>query len=805
MTKLVFAILITCVLLKMEIKSQANFSISIVPSGSTTICGTGTVGLIANPTGNHWTQISNFLGGYRLNAVGFGIGNKGYVGTGWETYYSKDFWEYDPATNTWTQKADFAGGIRTGAVAFSIGTKGYIGLGNNNNSGTLNGDIYNDFWEYDPVTNAWVRKADFAGSPRFQATGFNIGNKGYIGTGLYLGAYLDDFWEYDPIIDVWVRKANIGSGGRCSSVGFGIGSKGYIGTGLLGSTFGGVTDDFWEYDPLIDVWTQKTNFAGGVRQRAVGFNIGCKGYIGTGDFFNTYNDFWEYDPTTDSWIIKANFGGTARYSAVGFNIGGKGYIGLGNIYSTDFWEYDPTVTYSWSNGATTQSITATVTGVYSVTIASVACFTATTSQSVSISPIPIVSVNSSTLCSGTSVVLTASVVPSAGTVYSWSSGSSSNASVTLSPTSSNNYTVTATNAGCSSSAVSSLTVFPSTTAVTDFTYSSPVCMNSSNPLPNVTVGFSPNGFFSSASGLSLDTSTGLIDLNSSTAGSYAVTYSVATSNCMFGNMTTAPIVINAPTQAITDFSYSAPICLLAEDPLPILDLNFTGDGNYASSNGLSIDAVTGLIDLSNSVPGNYTVTYSVNTSSVSCVLAGTNSVSVVIQQNPVITVNPVSIINFGDNVNLVALSSAGTYTWYPTTNLSCTFCADPFASPNETTNYCVKTTDGSCTNSVCITVKVKMPCSDIAEMALPNAFSPNGDGSNDQFCIQGENACIKNFAMMIYDRWGEKVFETSNPDFCWDGTYNGKILDPNVFVYYIKGLYNNDKDFLKKGNITLIK
>ena len=68
------------------------------------------------------------------------------------------------AQNAWTQKADFGGTARYQAVGFSIGSKGYIGTGY--------GGLTKDFWEYDPNTNAWKQKADFGGTGRYQATGF---------------------------------------------------------------------------------------------------------------------------------------------------------------------------------------------------------------------------------------------------------------------------------------------------------------------------------------------------------------------------------------------------------------------------------------------------------------------------------------------------------------------------------------------------------------------------------------------------------------------------------------------------------
>jgi N-acetylneuraminic acid mutarotase len=80
---------------------------------------------------NHiWTQKADFAGGNRIFAIGFSIGNKGYIGTGGDGYsFYKDFWEYNPAVNSWTKKADVPYGIRIGAIGFSIGTKGYIGAG----------------------------------------------------------------------------------------------------------------------------------------------------------------------------------------------------------------------------------------------------------------------------------------------------------------------------------------------------------------------------------------------------------------------------------------------------------------------------------------------------------------------------------------------------------------------------------------------------------------------------------------------------------------------------------------------------
>jgi hypothetical protein len=141
--------------------------------------------------------------------------------------------------------------------------------------------------------------------------------------------------------DSWIEKGNFVGANRFGSVGFNIGSKGYIGTGIANSKL----TDFWEYDPSNDTWAQKANFGGTARVYASGFSIADKGYIGCGNDGTLTKDFWEYDPATNIWTKKADFGGDPRNAATAFSIGTKGYIGTGLIDATtrvnDFWEYDP--------------------------------------------------------------------------------------------------------------------------------------------------------------------------------------------------------------------------------------------------------------------------------------------------------------------------------------------------------------------------------------------------------------------------------------------------------------------------------
>ncbi len=88
-------------------------------------------------------------------------------------------------------------------------------------------------------------------------------------------------------------------------------------------------------------------------------------------------------------------------------------------------------------------------------------------------------------------------------------------------------------------------------------------------------------------------------------------------------------------------------------------------------------------------------------------------------------------------------------------------------------------------------------------MFIPNAFSPNGDNFNDVLYVRGK--CLVNFTFQVFNRWGEKVFETSDQKTGWDGTQNGQQLNTGVFVYKLEGTTYDGKSFIQKGNITLLR
>lgn len=326
---------------------------------------------------DYWTQLPDFQYGVRGGAVTVTIGDKAYMGLGVGAIWYNDFWEFDPKTNAWTQLARFPGQARQAAVAFALNGKIYAG------TGVYNRTAYKDFYEYDPALNLWTRKADYGGGYRYTAMSFTIGDKGYVGAGkdqgLYWGTY--DFWEYNPDMDTWTQRADIGNieNGyvrRSTGAAFSVGGKGYIGMGM--QDYDTRRRDLLEYNPETNKWTRKADFPdfginGYGRWCPVSFTIGNKAFVGTGYYANpypAYNDIWEYDPIQDTWTQRANVGTAGRGQGIGFTIGYKGYVGLGynNVgFLSDLWTYTPGV---FVQCPTTQSLCYDASNTYSIPVLS---------------------------------------------------------------------------------------------------------------------------------------------------------------------------------------------------------------------------------------------------------------------------------------------------------------------------------------------------------------------------------------------------------------------------------------------------
>jgi N-acetylneuraminic acid mutarotase len=153
----------------------------------------------------------------------------------------KDFYEYDPAVDQWTKKANYGGIAIDQAIGFSIGNKGYIGLGLSADTGAGR-DMSNHLWEYNPASDTWTRKKNWPFSEVSGGISFSLNNKAYVG----IGWGHDHLVEYDPEKDEWTRTFEFQGVPRSGAVAFTINDKGFI---LAGATAGSFLADLWEFSP----------------------------------------------------------------------------------------------------------------------------------------------------------------------------------------------------------------------------------------------------------------------------------------------------------------------------------------------------------------------------------------------------------------------------------------------------------------------------------------------------------------------------------------------------------------------------
>lgn len=253
-----------------------------------------------------------------------------------------------PADARWKQMADIPFKGRTNVFTFSIGANAYV-VG-----GVQSGTPTKELWEYNPATDEWTQKASYPGIAWLYLAGFVVNNKAYIGTGFGNNANSvnpdnKDLYEYDPVIDKWSRKTDFPGVAREGASGFSINGKGYLG---LGSIY--VLDkkfvDFYRYDPTADSWSRVADYPGEGQFSNLNFSTSSKGYVAWGlpiPITNKelgYKDIWEYNAIADKWIRREDFSGNPRSESAGITIGNNFYIGPGVSLTggivNDFWKYD---------------------------------------------------------------------------------------------------------------------------------------------------------------------------------------------------------------------------------------------------------------------------------------------------------------------------------------------------------------------------------------------------------------------------------------------------------------------------------
>lgn len=219
---------------------------------------------------------------------------------------------------------------------------------------------------------------------------------------------------------------------------------------------------------------------------------------------------------------------------------------------------------------------------------------------------------------------------------------------------------------------------------------------------------------------------------------------------------------------------------------------------FAENNGYDLLWNTGDTTATIWVNPDTTTTYEITTSN-NC---GTSSDEVVVVVQPLPNVMTSNDITTGLGADLtLSANGAESFVWEPDLG-ECqnNSCSNLYFIPTEETTFIVYGTDEyGCVNSDTIVININGDM----EVFVPNIFSPNSDGWNDELVIKGPK--LSNFQIMIFDRWGKIVFESDQQKIKWNGTKNNEPLDQGVYVYMLKGTTLLGKQIEQNGNIMLAR
>jgi len=172
-----------------------------------------------------------------------------------------------------------------------------------------------------------------------------------------------------------------------------------------------------------------------------------------------------------------------------------------------------------------------------------------------------------------------------------------------------------------------------------------------------------------------------------------------------------------------------------------------------------------------------------------------------------VIVHPGAMMYLGDSVTLYPgeqyhinpQTNCTQFEWTPSAGLSSAFVQDPMASPTSSTRYIVTaTTEYGC--KIVDTLNIRVEADGILD--VPNAFAPGGN--NREFRVLRKGDATLNY-FRVYNRWGNLVFETTDINKGWDGTYKGVPQPMGVFVYDVQAVTSAGTLFSKHGNVTLIR
>ncbi|MFT5823783.1 MAG: gliding motility-associated-like protein [Crocinitomix sp.] len=412
----------------------------------------------------------------------------------------------------------------------------------------------------------------------------------------------------------------------------------------------------------------------------------------------------------------------------------------------------------------------------------------TASIDILIEAIPIVTATASAtdICQGESVTLTGG-----GTdTYIWDGGATDGVAFTPGTTGTIDFIVTGTDAtsGCQNTATVSVTVHETPLVEANAT-TTEVCIGESVTL--------------TGSGADSYTwSGGIFDGVSFTPGALGSTTYTVTGTSAFGCTATATIDISViDCEPVSpDFIMKNPLCI--GDCITIMDASTGGtieswDWDFGGAVDPSVSTDQNPV-ICVTTAGAYTVQLTTTSSTGA---TETAVQELIVNENPIMNAAADTIIDLSGAAVLVATTvSTGSFTWTPDQYVDCPTCQFTSADPRESTTYTVTLID----DNGCSAVDTVMVLVNFVEgVGVPTGFSPNGDGYNDVLFVKGLTLQAMHF--VVYNRYGEAVFETTQQGIGWDGTFKNKDENPGVFTWVLHYEYLNGNTGVQKGNTTLVR
>jgi gliding motility-associated-like protein len=441
--------------------------------------------------------------------------------------------------------------------------------------------------------------------------------------------------------------------------------------------------------------------------------------------------------------------------------------------------------YLWNTGATTDSIYVSGTGIYWVQTSRYGCSNRD-SFAVAAQTISAKINNDTSVCEGSPVQLNASAANAVS--FNWSPATGLNntgiANPVASPASTTQYILTATAAnGCIAKDTVLIAVSPAPSI--SRTKDTSICHDKT------------------------------LQLNVSGGNSYAWTASPGLSNLSIANPVASPVASTTYYVVVTGSSgcTKSDSIKVSVTPLPVfsvssainacvgtpVQLNAAGGDIYSwgPPDGLTKTNVANPF----AAPAASTI-YTVNIKTAVCADSANLTVPVTVMPLPIIVATSANDIDCTKPATQLNASGASAYLWQPAVGLNDPTTASPLASPAGNTSYIVKGTDlNGCSNYDSVQVLVTHTGDLLVHM--PNAFTPNGDGKNDCFGIGRYAGLLQSVQFSIYDRWGVRVFYTTDPLTCWDGWYKGRKQDAGGYVYILRASTFCGEIF-KKGIVMLV-